>query len=80
MKHKIYKNILARINVIYYSPGIRFETSLVKMDENKSLTNRNQLENSIGSNKYGSGEAVSSTYTLPQRITLWVFLVKRPKT
>ena len=44
MKHKIYKNILARINGIYYSPGIRFETSLIKMDETKAFTDSNQLE------------------------------------
>ena len=40
----IYKNILSRQSVVDYSPGIRFETSLVNMDEAKSLTTRNQPE------------------------------------
>ena len=40
VKHKIYKNILARQNVMDYITGINFETSLVNMDKAKSHIKR----------------------------------------
>ena len=46
MKHQVYDNILVRRSGVDYSPGIRFETSLVNVDEEKSLTTSNQLEKS----------------------------------
>ena len=42
MKKKIYEDILVRISGTYYSPGIRFETSLVNMDKSVALTKSNQ--------------------------------------
>ena len=43
MKHKIYKNTLARRSWMDYSPGICFQTSLVKMNRIKALIKSNQL-------------------------------------
>ena len=40
-KNKIYKDILAWRTGMYYSPGIRFETSLFSVNEEKSLTKIN---------------------------------------
>ena len=45
-KHKIYENILDRQSGMDNSPGTRFETSIVSMDEAKALTKSNQLEQS----------------------------------
>ena len=44
MKQKIYKNILMGRSGMDYSPGIRFETIIVNMDKEKSLTEWNQPE------------------------------------
>ena len=45
MKQKIYKNILARKSGMYYSPWMYFESRLVNMDQEKAITNNNQLKN-----------------------------------
>ena len=57
MKQKIYNNILVRRSGMDYSPGIRFEIVLVSVDEEKSLTKSNKLENIIRSKKYSAGVA-----------------------
>ena len=79
MKQKIYKNILARRSGVDYSPGIHFQTSLVDMDEAKSLTKKNELEKRIISKEDGAGVAPSRTYELPQMTSLWGFLIEKPK-
>ena len=78
-KRKIYNNILFRKSNMDCSPGIHIKASLVNTEEVKSLTNINQPENLTRGNKYGAGVAPSRTYTLPQGIDLWGFLIRRPK-
>ena len=43
MKQKMYKNMLVKRKGVDYSIRIRFQTSLVNMDEEKALTNNDQL-------------------------------------
>ena len=42
IKQQIYDNMIARRSGMYYSQGIHFQTSLVKMEEAKELTINNQ--------------------------------------
>ena len=42
MKQQIYKNMPARRSWMDYSPGIKFQTSLINMEEAKELTMNNQ--------------------------------------
>ena len=42
IKQKIYENILASKSGMDYSPGIKFQTILINMDEAKALTMNNQ--------------------------------------
>ena len=58
-KQQIYDNILARRSGVDYSTGIKFQTSLINMEEAKELTMRNQPEKN---KKAGAGVAPSSTY------------------
>ena len=44
MKQQIYENMLARQSGVDYSPGIKFQTSLINMEDAKELTMRNQPE------------------------------------
>ena len=61
-KQKIYKNMLVKQSGMDYSPGIRFQKSLVNMDEEKSFTKNNQLGKRIRSKEDRVGVAPSSTY------------------
>ena len=44
IKQQIYDNMLARRSGMDYSPGIHLKTSLIKMEEEKSITMSNQPE------------------------------------
>ena len=44
IKQRIYENILAWRSGMDYSPGIKFQTSLINMDGSKSPTMSNQME------------------------------------
>ena len=79
MTQKIYENILARRSGMYYSAGISFQTILVNMEKLKALTKNSQLGKKIRSKEDGSGVAPPSTYELTQIISLWGFLIERPK-
>ena len=60
--------MLASRSGMNYSPGIKFETSIINMEEAQELTMKNQLKKS---NKNGANVAPSSTHKLLQRIALW---------
>ena len=62
MKQKMYKNMLVKRRGVDYSIGIRFQTSLINMDEAKALTKNNQLKKRIRSKEDGAGVAPSSNF------------------
>ena len=62
MKQKMYKNMLVKRRGVDYSIGIRFQTSLINMDEAKALTKNSQLEKRIRSKEDGAGVAPSSNF------------------
>ena len=64
---------------MYYSPGLRFQTSLGNMDEAKSLTKKNQLEKLIIFREDGASVAPPSTYKLTQMVSLWSFFYQKAK-
>ena len=79
MNHQIYEDILMRRSGMDYSAGIRFQKSLVNMEEAKLITRKNQMGKRIRSKEENSGVAPPSTYELPQMIYLWGFIIIRPK-
>ena len=59
-----------------YSQVIKFQTSLINMEEAQELTMNNQPRKI---NIIGAGVAPSSTYGFPPRIALWDLQLERPK-
>ena len=59
IKQNIHERIISMRSGMYYSPGILFEESLIKMGELETLTKINQLENTW--ERSGSGAAPLDT-------------------